>query len=140
MYLLQPIGCILLGFLSAMLSYYNRNLYVKFIDDIWGREEEESVASKVGRGFIYGLLFPLFFVLLLIGLIVLVIFVVIAGIIAALVLVAVWITEKLLPNQLIGNAVISIFHKLDIKGAPVPETQTTIDNPPVVQDESQPRV
>ncbi len=120
MFLLKPIGFIFLGFLSALLSYYNKNLYVKVFNDIWGREEDENVAARVGRGFYYGLFFPIYFLLVIFGLISLIIFVIIAGIIAALIYVMVWVTEKILPHEILGNVMISIFNKLDIKGPAKP--------------------
>jgi uncharacterized BrkB/YihY/UPF0761 family membrane protein len=124
MFLLKPIGFILLGFLSALLSYYGKNFYVKVINDIWGREEYDKAAPRVGRGFIYGLLFPIYFALVAFGLISLLVFVIIAGIIAAIIFVGVWVTETILPHELIGNLVISIFNKLDIRGPATPAPPT----------------
>ncbi len=120
MFLLKPIGIILLGFLSALLSYYGKNYYVKIINDIWGKEEYEKAAPRVGRGFIYGLLFPIYFMLVGLGLISLIAFVIIAGIIAAIIFVFVWVTETILPHELIGNLVIYVFDKLDIRGPAAP--------------------
>lgn len=129
MFLLKAVGFIFLGLLSALLSYYNKNFYVKVFNDIWGREEDENVAARVGRGFYYGFFFPIYFMLLIFGLICLVIFVIIAGVIAAIIFVLVWATEKILPHELAGNIIISIFNKLDIKG-PAPTTQPPAVVPP----------
>lgn len=57
--IIKLIGMIALGLVSAALSYYNKNFYVRVFNDILGREEEEDVAARVGRGFFYGFFFPL---------------------------------------------------------------------------------
>lgn len=121
--LLKLIGMIVLGLISAALSYYNKNYYVRVFNDILGREEDEGAAAGVGRGFFYGFLFPIYFVLLLAGLAALISFLIVAGIIAAIIFVLVWVTEKILPNEWIGGLVIQLFEKVGIRGpvvSPVP--------------------
>jgi len=108
----------LLGILSAALSFYGKNYYVGVFNDILGRDEDETPATRVGRGFLYGFFFPVYFSLLLAGLVALIAFLIVAGIIAAIVFVLVWITEKLLPHDWFGNILISVFDKLGLKGAP----------------------
>ncbi|MGC8660051.1 MAG: hypothetical protein ACP5U1_13360, partial [Desulfomonilaceae bacterium] len=76
------IGMIILGIISGGLSYYRKNFFVNIFDDILGREEDEDVVSRVGRGFFYGFFFPFYFLLLLAGLAALVSFIISAGIIA----------------------------------------------------------
>jgi predicted histidine transporter YuiF (NhaC family) len=117
--ILKLIGMIILGLLSALLSYYKKNYYVKVFDDILGKEEEEKAETRVGRGFLYGFFFPIFFVLLLTGLVALVAFLIVAGIIAAIVFVIVWVTEKILPCEWLGGIVRSLFGKIGIKGPAV---------------------
>ena len=119
--ILKLIGMIVLGILSGLLSFYNKNYYVKIFNDILGKEDESDTAARVGRGFIYGFLFPIYFVLLLFGLVALVIFLIVAGIIAAIIFVLVWVTEKLLPNQWFGSILLGLFEKIGIKEkAPLP--------------------
>jgi hypothetical protein len=116
--MLKLLGMILLGILSGALSYYRKNYYVGVFNDILGKDEEESPAARVGRGFLYGFFFPIYFSLLLAGLAALVSFLIAAGIIAAIVFVLVWITEKLLPHEWFGNILIGLFGKFGLKGAP----------------------
>jgi len=132
---------IVLGILSAALSYYNKNFYVRVFDDILGREQEENTASKVGRGFFYGFLFPIYFVLLITGLIFLIAFLIVAGIIAAIVFVLVWVTEKILPNESAGNVLIGLFEKIGLSGPPpsrkpesAPLTPPDSPGPPQTQE------
>ena len=98
--ILKLIAMIVLGVLSAALTYYNKNYYVRVFDDILGREDEKSTAAKLGRSFVYGFLFPIYFVLLVAGLVALIAFLIVAGIIAgacALALFAVfWLVLPLL--------------------------------------------
>jgi len=114
----------LLGILSGALSFYRKNYYVGVFNDILGRDEDETPATRVGRGFLYGFFFPVYFSLLLAGLVALIAFLIVAGIIAAIVFVLVWITEKLLPHDWFGNILISVFDKLGLKGAPEPAPAT----------------
>jgi hypothetical protein len=128
------IGMIVLGLLSAALSYYDKNAYVAVFDDILGREEEDSLAVKVGRGFIYGFFFPVYFFLLLIGLIALVLFLIVAGIVAAIVFGIVWVTEKVIPDDWIGNVIVTVFRKIGLSEPPPMEEQVAIpdeQSPPV---------
>ena len=118
--MLKLLGMILLGILSGALSYYRKNYYVGVFNDILGKDEEESPAARVGRGFLYGFFFPIYFSLLLAGLAALVSFLIAAGIIAAIVFVLVWITEKLLPHEWFGNILIGLFGRFGLKGAPSP--------------------
>ncbi|MBI5249424.1 MAG: hypothetical protein HY912_08010 [Desulfomonile tiedjei] len=113
--ILKLIGMIVLGILSGLLSFYNKNYYVKIFNDILGKEDEPAAAARVGRGFMYGFLFPVYFVLLLCGLVALVIFLITAGIIAAIVFVLVWVTEKLLPNEWLGSILLGLFEKVGIR-------------------------
>ena len=115
--ILKLIAMIILGILSGILSYYNKNYYVRVFDDILGREQEDSVPARVGRGFWYGFLFPIYFVLLLTGLIFLIAFLIVAGIIAAIVFAMVWITEKILPNESVGEFLRGLFEKVGLRGA-----------------------
>lgn len=129
--ILKLIVMIVLGILSGILSYYNKNFYVRVFDDILGREQEENTAAKVGRGFFYGFLFPIYFALLLTGLICLIAFLIVAGIIAAIVFVLVWVTEKVLPNESAGNLLIGLFEKIGLSGAPISrEPEAAPVNPP----------
>jgi hypothetical protein len=114
------VGMIILGILSALLSYYKKNYYVRVFNDILGKEEDPNVAAKVGRGFWYGFWFPVYFSLLLTGLIALIAFLIVAGIIAAIVFILVWITEKILPKSAVGNLATSLFNKIGFHGAPAP--------------------
>jgi hypothetical protein len=111
------IGMIVLGLLSALLSYYKKNYYVRAFDDILGREEDDKTEVRVGRGFLYGFFFPVYFVLLLTALVALISFLILAGIMAAIIFVIVWVTEKILPHAWFGNLVGSLFQTLGLKGA-----------------------
>jgi len=117
--ILKLIGMIVLGILSAILSYYNKNYYVRVFNDILGREEDESPAARVGRGFYYGFLFPIYFVLVLTGLVALIAFLIVGGIIAGIVFVLVWATEKFLPQEPLGAGIITVFSKLGLSPPPV---------------------
>jgi hypothetical protein len=121
MFLMKLIGMIVLGLLSAALSFYKKNLYVRAIDDIMGREEDEKSETRVGRGFLYGFFFPVYFCLLLTGLAALIAFLIVAGIIAAVIFVLVWVTEKILPHDWFGNIVRGLFFSVGIKG-PAPSS------------------
>jgi hypothetical protein len=118
--LLKLIGMIVLGLISAALSYYNKNYYVRVFNDILGREEDEGAAARTGRGFFYGFFLPIYFVLLLGGLVALIAFLVAAGIIAAIIFVLVWITEKILPNDWVGGVCVQLFEKVGLRGPVVP--------------------
>ncbi len=113
------IGLIVLGLISATLSYYNKNYYVGVFNDILGREEDERVITRVGRGFLYGFFFPFYFSLIVFGLSALLGFLIVAGIIAAIVFVMVWVTENILPHEWFGNLILKLFQKLGF-GEPVP--------------------
>jgi type IV secretory pathway VirB3-like protein len=141
--ILKLIGMIVLGILSGVLSYYNKNYYVRLFDDILGRDQEENTARRVGRGFFYGFLFPIYFVLILTGLIFLIAFLIVAGIIAAIVFVLVWVTEKILPNESTGNILLGLYEKVGLSGparsrqpmeapayAPAPPGNTSPTPPP----------
>lgn len=140
--ILELIGMIFLGLLSAVLSFYNKNYYVRIFDDILGREEDQNLAVRVGRGFLYGFLFPIFFALILFALMALVSFLIVAGIVAAVVFVLVWIMEKLLPNEWIGDLILNVFSKVGFhvpsttSNVPAPATQTLPT--PVATPESTP--
>lgn len=118
MILLKLIGMIVLGLLSAALSYYKKNYYVRAFDDILGREEDDKAEVRIGRGFLYGFFFPVYFVLVLTALVALISFLIIAGIIAAVIFVIVWVTEKILPHEWFGNLVGGLFKSIGLKGAP----------------------
>ena len=118
------LGFVLLGILSGVLSYYRVNYYVGIFNDILGREEDETPAARVGRGFLYGFFFPIYFSLLVAGIVILILFLIAAGIVAAIVFVLVWVTEKILPHDWFGNILISLFDKLGLKGAPAPAPAT----------------
>lgn len=128
------IGMVILGLLSALLSYYNKNFYVKVFNDIWGRDEEENVAAKIGRGFFYGFFFLVYFSLIVLGLICLLIFLIIAGIVAAIVFILVWITDNILPLALAGDILINIFEKFGLRRhvavPPVPPTPPATEAKP----------
>ena len=62
---------IVLGLISAALSFYNKNYFVRVFDDVIGREEEDTVAVKLGRGFVYGFLFTVYLALLVWGAVIL---------------------------------------------------------------------
>jgi hypothetical protein len=121
-----------LGVLGAALSHYKANYYLRVVDDILGREEDEKPETRLGRGFIYGFLFPIYFVLLLLGLLVLVAFLIIVGIIAAVVFVMVWVSEKILPHGWFGDIMLKLFEKIGLKGAvaPTEEAKTEVPVPP----------
>ncbi len=112
--ILKLIGMIVLGLISAVLSYYNKNFYVRVFNDILGREEDEDVATRVGRGFYYGFFFPIYFVLVLAGLVALVAFVIVIGVVAGIVFVIVWVTEKILPHEGLGKPLMNIFAAVGI--------------------------
>lgn len=111
------IGMIVLGLLSAALSYYKKNYYVRALDDILGREEDDKVEVRIGRGFLYGFFFPVYFGLILFGLVALISFLIVAGIIAAIIFVIVWVTEKILPHEWFGNLIGGLFKSIGLKGA-----------------------
>lgn len=122
MFVFKLIGMIFLGILSGILSYYNKNYYVRVFNDIMGTEEDDKPEVRVGRGFLYGFFFPIYFVLIVIGLIALVAFLITAGIIAAIIFVLVWITEKILPHEFFGKPLLNLFAKLGLRPpvAPAP--------------------
>jgi hypothetical protein len=126
--ILKLIGMIVVGILSAGLSFYKKNYYLRVFDDILDREEDEKIETRLGRGFIYGFFFPIYIVLLLWGVVALVAFLIVAGIIAAIVFVMVWVSEKLLPYDWFGGIMLGLFKKIGLKGAvvPVEETKTVI--------------
>jgi hypothetical protein len=135
--ILELIAMIVLGFLSAALTAYNKNYYVRVFDDILGREEEGKVTERLGRSFVYGFLFPIYFILVVWLLIALIAFLIAAGIIAAIIFVLVWITEKIIPNIWLGSVVEAIFDKIGIRcveaepaGAPAPGTGPRLDSAP----------
>jgi hypothetical protein len=134
MILLKLLCFILLGLLSAALSYYGKNYYVRIFDDIIGREEDPKVESRIGRGFYYGFFFPVYFSLLLTGLVGLVAFLIFAGIIAAIVFVIGWVIEKILPHEWAGNIVRRLFDSVGIKGpriaAPSAPVTEAVSPPP----------
>jgi hypothetical protein len=138
----QLIAMIILGILSAALSFYRKNYYLQVFDDILGREEDEKVQTRLGRGFIYGFFFPIYFSLLLSGIAVLVAFLIVAGIIAAIVFVLVWISEKLLPHDWFGGIILGFFDKMGLKGAAVPveetKTVTPVPSEPVATEQPPP--
>jgi hypothetical protein len=127
-FLVKILGMIALGIVSSILSYYNKNYYVRVFNDILGRDEDEDKVTRVGRGFYYGFFFPIYFVLLLCGLAALIAFLITAGIIAAIVFVIVWVTEKLLPANWIGELMIRFFQQVGMKGAD-PQPQWPITTP-----------
>ncbi|AFM25604.1 hypothetical protein [Desulfomonile tiedjei] len=134
------VAMLALGILSGLLSFYNKNFYVRVFNDILGKEEDENVAVRVGRGFFYGFFFPIYFSLLLTGLIALVVFLIIAGIIAAVIFVIVWATEKLLPNEWVGELLIGLFEKVGIKRpTPVVPVTPAIPVAPAISQPEQPK-
>lgn len=133
MIIVKLIAMIVLGLLSAALSYYRKNYYLRIFDDIIGREEDDRTTVKLGRAFIYGFLFPVYFGLALAGLIALIAFLVIAGIIAAIIFAVVWITEKLLPHAWFGELALGLFEKLGFSGAPQPAAPEVVAPEPVQQ-------
>lgn len=135
------IAMIILGILGATLSHYKANYYLRVVDDILGREEDEKPETRLGRGFIYGFLFPIYFILLLWGIAALVAFLIVAGIVAAIVFVMVWVSEKILPHDWFGHIMLRLFEKMGWKGAvtppeepktviPVPSAPTPTQEPP----------
>jgi hypothetical protein len=140
--MLKLIAMLVLGLLSAALSYQGRNYYVQLFDDILGREEEESMAAKVGRGFVYGFLFPIYFGLILIGLISLVIFLVVAGVVAAIIFALVWGTEKLVPKERLGEILCTALDKIGltahVPASEFPKPSVAPSPPPAPPAESTP--
>jgi hypothetical protein len=133
--ILKLIGMVVLGLISAVLSYYNKNFYVRIFNDILGREEDEDVATRVGRGFYYGFFFPIYFALVLAGLVALVAFVIVIGVVAGIVFVIVWVTEKILPHEGLGKPLMNLFAaagiaKKDEVAQPAPSYGTTDAAPP----------
>lgn len=118
--ILKLIAMIILGLISAALSFYKKNYYVRVFDDILGREDEEKLDTDVGRGFWYGFFFPIYFLLLVCGLIALIVFLIIAAIIAAIAFVLVWVTEKILPQSWIGGVALGLFSKAGMSKAGQP--------------------
>jgi hypothetical protein len=134
------IGMLVLGILSALLSYYGKNYYVRVFDDILGREDDEKLSARVGRGFLYGFFFPAYFFLLGLGLIALLMFLIVAGIIAAIIFVIVWITEKILPHGWFGDILEACFSKIGLS-SPLGAKQMPTDAvsmEPIVLDEKVP--
>jgi hypothetical protein len=122
MFFVKLLVMIVLGLLSAALSLHRKNYYLRIFDDILGRDEDDKPAVKAGRAFIYGFLFPVYFALVLLGLIVLAAFLVIAGIIAAIIFVLVWITEKIIPHETVGDVVLGFLSKIGVSAsAPMPQ-------------------
>ncbi len=122
------LGLIVLGLISATLSYYNKNYYVGVFNDILGREEDERVITRVGRGFLYGFFFPFYFSLIVFGLCALLGFLIVAGIIAAIVFVMVWVTENILPHEWFGNLILKLYQKMGF-GEPVTPAATAAPQP-----------
>lgn len=118
MIFVQLIAMIVLGVLSAALSHYRKNYYLRVFDDIIGREEDDRATVKLGRAFIYGFLFPVYFSLALLALIALVVFLVVGGIIAGIIFALVWITERILPHSWFGELMLVVFQKLGFGGTP----------------------
>ncbi len=136
------IAMIILGILGAALSHYRANHYLRVVDDILGREEDEKLETRLGRGFIYGFFFPIYFILLLSGVLVLVAFLIIVGIIAAVVFVMVWVSEKILPHDWFGDIMVRLFEKIGLRGAvaPVESAQNVVPAPtePTALDKPEP--
>lgn len=107
--IIKLIGMIILGVLGAALSYYRKNVYVDVFDDILGKDEPDQETVRVGRGFIYGFFFPIYFALVITCLIALVMFLIVAAILAAIGFVIVWITEKIIPSEWVGNLMVKVF-------------------------------
>jgi hypothetical protein len=127
--MLKLVGLIVLGLISATLSYYNKNYYVGVFNDILGREEDERVITRVGRGFLYGFFFPLYLFLIGFGLCALLAFLIVAGIIAAIVFVMVWVTENILPHEWFGNLILKLYQKIGF-GEPAPPEAPAARQPP----------
>jgi len=121
--IINLIGMIVVGLLSAALTCYRKNYYLRVFDDILGKEETEAATVKLGRSLVYGFLFPIYFVLVLAGLICLIAFLIAAGIIAGIIFVLVWITEKIIPNESLGRLVEAIFTKVGLTAAARPLEQ-----------------
>jgi hypothetical protein len=132
--ILKLIGMIILGVLSAALSYYKRNVYVDVFDDILGKDEPDQETVRVGRGFLYGFFFPIYFVLLLTGAIALVIFLLVAAALAAVGFVIVWVTEKIIPHEWFGNVITKVFSAIGLTRPEAKEelsfSNTTAGPPP----------
>jgi len=126
--MLKLLGLIVLGIISATLSYYNKNYYVGIFNDILGREEDERVVTRLGRGFLYGFFFPFYFSLIVAGIIALLGFLIVAGIIAAIVFVMVWVTENILPHEWFGNLILKLYQKIGF-GEPVPPAAPAAPQP-----------
>jgi hypothetical protein len=109
---------IVLGLISAALSFYNKNYFVRVFDDVIGREEEDTVAVKLGRGFVYGFLFPVYLALLVWGAVILLVCLIVGAIVAGIVFVLVWITEKIIPREALGNLVQGLFTRIGVPGFP----------------------
>lgn len=123
---LKLIVMIVLGLVSAALSLYNRNYFVSVVDDIVGREEEESAVARIGRSFVYGFLFPVYFVLLVTGAVALIVCLVVGGIVAGIVYGLIWVTEKIIPNESLGRLIQGLFALIKLPGfkpTPGPEQQ-----------------
>jgi hypothetical protein len=124
------LGLIVLGLISATLSYYNKNYYVGVFNDILGRDEDEKAVSRVGRGFLYGFFFPIYLALILIGLFFLVVFLIAAGIVAAIAFVLVWVTENILPHDWFGEWLLKLYRKIGLgEPAPSPTASQSIGSP-----------
>jgi hypothetical protein len=126
--MLKLLGLIVLGLISATLSYYNKNYYVGVFNDILGKEEDERVITRVGRGFLYGFFFPIYFFLIVAGLCALLGFLIVAGIIAAIVFVMVWVTENILPHEWFGDFLLKLYRKIGF-GEPVPPAAPAAPHP-----------
>jgi hypothetical protein len=121
---------IVLGLISATISYYNKNYYVGVFNDILGRDEDEKAVSRVGRGFLYGFLFPIYLTLILIGLFFLIVFLIVAGIVAAIAFVLVWVTENILPHDWFGDWLLKLYRKIGLgEPAPSPIAQQSTESP-----------
>jgi hypothetical protein len=134
---IKLLGMIILGVLSAALSYYKKNIYVDIFDDILGKDEPEKETTRVGRGFLYGFFFPVYFVLLLTGAISLIIFLIIAAILAAIGFVIVWVTEKIIPQDWFGGIMTAVFSTIGLSRPVSNEevsTMNTMAGPPPSTD------
>ncbi len=127
------IGLIVLGIISATLSYYNKNYYVGVFNDILGREEDEKLITRVGRGFLYGFLFPAYLSLIAAGLCALLGFLIVAGIIAAIVFVMVWVTENILPHDWFGDLLLKVYGKIGMANPAPSATPSRPVEPPAPQ-------
>jgi hypothetical protein len=124
------LGLIILGIISATLSYYNKNYYVGVFNDILGRDEDEKAVSRVGRGFLYGFFFPIYLALILVGLCALIGFLIVAGIVAAIAFVLVWVTENILPHDWFGDWLLKLYSKIGLgQPAPSPPPQQPVESP-----------